>query len=181
MPSTKIGPLPNSTGFQYNRAALIAQRDADLKAQAAAALQKQNQRLKQAVQPGPARIAPVLRSPTANALFFSGTTVPIKIIPPQGMTVTSFMVKLERRDSQGKWGIVTNLPVSSGEATSPAGYTGWGAPGNGKGPAMVAGPGTYRISAQVSLPRPTGWSQPVEFVVTAPSKAIRKVPKMFGQ
>ena len=45
---------------------------------------------------------------------------------------------------------------------------------------MIAGPGTYRVSAQVKLPRPTRWSQPAEFVVTAPSKAIQKAPKMFG-
>ncbi|MDH4195706.1 MAG: hypothetical protein OEV70_16350 [Nitrospirota bacterium] len=46
---------------------------------------------------------------------------------------------------------------------------------------MIAGPGTYRISAQVTAPRQTVWSQTVEFVVTAPSKAIKKAPKMFGQ
>jgi hypothetical protein len=76
----------------------------------------------------------------------------------------------------------TNLPVSLGEATSPAVYTGWGAPGNGKGPAMVAGPGTYRISAQVALPQPTAWSQPVEFVVSAPPSKTQaqRAPKAFG-
>lgn len=56
----------------------------------------------------------------------------------------------------------------------------WGAPGNGRGAAMIAGPGTYRLSAQVSLPRPTAWSNWVEFVVTPPKKAIRKAPKAFG-
>jgi hypothetical protein len=45
----------------------------------------------------------------------------------------------------------------------------------------MALPGTYRISAQVSAPQATGWSQPVEFVVTAPNKTIQKTPKMFGQ
>jgi hypothetical protein len=174
--------LSNSTGFQYNRAALIAQRDADLKAQAAAALQKQNQRLKQAVKPAPAVVAPVIVAPPANALYMQNNAVPIRILAPPGMTAVSFMVKLERRDSQGNWSVVTNLPVSAAEATSPAGFTGWGAPGNGRDPSrMVSLPGGYRISAQVFSPRQTGWSQPVEFIVTAPNKAIQRAPKAFGQ
>lgn len=45
---------------------------------------------------------------------------------------------------------------------------------------MIAGPGTYRLSAQISSPRQTGWSSPVEFVVTAPNKAVQRVPKAFG-
>lgn len=175
--------LPNSTGFNYNRPALIAQRDAALKAeaQAAAALQKQNQQLKQAVQPGPAVVAPTIVLPGANALFMQNTVVPIKLLPPQGTATASFLVKLERRDPQGNWAIVTNLPLGIAEATSPTGYTGWGAPGNGKGAAMIAGPGTYRVSAQVSAPHQTRWSQPVEFVVTTPNKAIQKGPKLFDQ
>ncbi len=176
--------LPNSTGFQYTRASLIAQRDAELKTEAdaaAAALQNQNRRLQQAAQPGPARIAPTILLPAASALYLSNTSVPIKIAPPQGMAAASFMVKLERRDNQGNWGIVTNLPVSVAEATSQAGYIGWGAPGNGRDPSrMVSLPGTYRISAQVAYPRQTGWSPPIEFVVTTPNKASQKAPKMFG-
>jgi hypothetical protein len=189
VPFKKIGPLPNSTGFQYNRASLIAQRDAELKAEqeaiaatAEAARQKQNKRLNQAAKPAPAVVAPAIVLPTANALFMQNNVVPIKVLPPQGMTVTSFLVKLERRDSQGNWVIVTNLPISIAEATSPNGYTGWGAPGNGRNPAqMVSLPGSYRISAQVSSPRQTLWSTPVPFAVTSPSKAIQKAPKMFGQ
>jgi hypothetical protein len=175
--------LPNSTGFNYSRPTLIAQRDAALKAevQAAAGLQKQNQQLKQAVQPGPAIVAPTIVLPGANALFMQNQVVPIKLLPPQGTAATAFLVKLERRDSQGNWVIVTNLPLGVMEATSPSGYTGWGAPGNGKGPAMIAGPGTYRVSAQVSAPHQTRWSQPVEFVVITPNKAIQKGPKLFDQ
>ncbi|MGC3974847.1 MAG: hypothetical protein QM771_10750 [Nitrospira sp.] len=175
--------LPNSTGFNYSRPTLIAQRDAALKAagQAAAGLQKQNQQLKQALQPGPAVVAPTIVSPGANTLFMQNQVVPIKLLPPQGTAAASFLVKLERRDPQGNWAIVTNLPLSVAEATSPTGYTGWGAPGNGKGPAMIAGPGTYRVSAQVSAPHQTRWSQSVEFVVTTPNKAIQKGPKLFDQ
>ena len=174
--------LPNSTGFNYNRPALIAQRDAALKAEAeaAAALHKQNQQLMGAAKSGPAVVAPAIVLPAVNASFLENTTVPIKLLPPQGMQVTGFMVKLERRDSQGNWAVFNNLPVNVAEATSPTGYTGWGAPGNGKGPAMIAGRGAYRVSAQVLSPTPTRWSAPVEFTVTAMSKAIQPGPKSFS-
>jgi hypothetical protein len=35
--------------------------------------------------------------------------VPIKIIPPQGLAVTAYLVRLERRNAQGIWTQVTNL------------------------------------------------------------------------
>ncbi len=179
---------PNTTGFSYDRAALVAQRPRDLQAEQQAlaeaaelARKNQNRRLQQAAPPGPAVVTPTVLSPMAGALFLQNNAVPIKLLPPQGMQVTGFMVKLERRDGLGNWGLVTNLPVSAAEAASPTGYLGWGTPGNGRDPSrMVSLPGTYRISAQVSLPRPTGWSVPIEFVVTAPNKAIQKAPKMFG-
>jgi hypothetical protein len=194
----KVGPLPNSTGFPYNRAALIAQRDAALKAEssaAAAALQQQNQRLKQSKQPGPALIAPIILSPTMNALFISGTNVPIKLAPPKEWVDTQvgldgnpvnnnrlYMVRLERKDAAGNWLPHTTLPVGSVYAESPTGYLGWGSGGsNGKSEAFMALPGTYRISAQVSAPQSTRWSESIEFVVTSPNKAVQKAPKMFGQ
>ena len=175
--------LPNSTGFHYNRPILIGQRDADLQAEAdaAAALEHQNRRLRQAIKPGVPAVAPTIVLPAVNALFLENTTVPIKLLPPPGMQVMSFMVKLERRDGQGNWVVVTHFPISIAEATSPTDYTGWGAPGNGKGPTMMAGRGTYRISAQVGSPRQTRWSAPVQFVVTTPTKAIQKGPKLFDQ
>jgi len=181
LPDKKIAPLPNSTGFQYNRGSLIAQRDADLKAEAAVALQQQNKRLNQAVQRAP-QYAPTILLPTANALFMQYSVVPIKLIPPQGMQVTGFLVKLERRDANGNWVVVTHLPIAIAEATSPTGYTGWGAPGNGKDATKMASlPGSYRISAQVSSPHQTAWSVPISFAVTTPNKAIQKAPKAFGQ
>lgn len=174
--------LPNSTGFNYNRPALLAQRDAALKteADAAAALQKQNQQLLGAAKPGPAVVAPAIVLPAVNASFLENTTIPFKLLPPQGMQVTGFLVKLERRDGQGNWALFNNIPVNAAEATSPTGYTGWGAPGNGKGPGMIAGRGRYRISAQVLSPTPTRWSAPVEFTVTAMNKAIQPGPKVFS-
>lgn len=122
----KESSLPNSTGFAYDRAALIAQRDRDVAAEqkaladaAEAARQKQNQHLKQAVKPAPAVVAPVITAPSANALYMQNNAVPFKILPPPGMTAVSFMLKLERRDSRGNWGLVTTLPVSAAEAMSP--------------------------------------------------------------
>ena len=185
----KLGfSLPNSTGFQYDRAALITQRDAELKAEqeaiavaAESALQRQNKRLNQGKQPV-ARFAPSILLPTANALFMQNNVVPIKLLPPEGMQVTGFLVKLERHDTNGNWGLVTHIPIGFADATSPTGYTGWGAPGNGRDPSrMVSLPGSYRISAQVSSPRQTLWSTPIPFAVISPNKAIQKAPKMFGQ
>ena len=96
-------------------------------------------------------------------------------------SVTSFNVNIEYRNAQSAWITqVMNLPVSIADASAPAGYLGWGAPGNGKGAAMIAGPGTYRISPQVANPQRTLWSQPIEFSVTTPNKAIQKAPKAFG-
>ena len=174
--------LPNSTGFSYNRPPLIAQRDAALKTEtdAAAALQKHNQQILGAARQGPAVVAPVIVLPAANASFLENTTISVKLLPPAGIQVTSFMVRLERRDSQGNWAVFNNLPVNVAEATSPTGYTGWGAPGTGKGPAMIAGRGSYRVSAQVLSPKPTRWSAPVEFTVTSLNKAIQPGPKAFS-
>ena len=45
---------------------------------------------------------------------------------------------------------------------------------------MIAGRGAYRVSAQVLSPKPTRWSVPVEFTVTAFSKAIQPGPKGFS-
>ena len=185
--------LPNTTGFPYDRSSLIAQREQDLRAEAvakaqaeadakAAALARTNKKLQFGAQRGPAVVFPIIQSPSPGALFLSNNSIPIKIAPPQGIEATGYFVKVESRNAQGIWTTyVNNLPVSAAEASSPSGYLGWGAPGPGRGAAMIAGPGTYRVSAQVSAPRPTAWSQPVEFVVTAPSKAIQKAPKMFGQ
>jgi hypothetical protein len=181
---------PLLAGFPYDRNLLLAQREADLKAladkaeaEARARAEAQQRKLRQkALQPKVLMVVPTIQSPTAGALFFSMTTVPIRLLPPQGIAVTSYLVKIERKDAKGNWGLVTNLPISQAEATSPAGYVGWGTGGkDGRSLSMMASPGTHRLSAQVSAPRPTGWSLPVEFVVTSPSKAIQKTPKAFGR
>jgi hypothetical protein len=149
--------------------------------QPAVALTRTNKKLQMGATQGIRAAVPTIRSPSRGALFLSNTSVPIKIAAPQGMAAAAYFVRLERRNAQGLWTLITNLPVSAAEASSQSGYLGWGAPGSGRGAAMIAGPGTYRVSAQISSPQPTGWSQPVEFVVTAPNKAIQKAPTMFGQ
>jgi hypothetical protein len=148
--------------------------------QPAAAQARTDKRLQMGAAQGPRAVIPTIQSPSPGARFLSNTSVPIKIVAPKGMAPTGYLVRLESRNAQGLWTLMTNLPVSAAEASSPSGYLGWGAPGNGRGAAMIAGPGTYRVSAQVSSPRLSEWSQSVEFVVTAPNKAIQKAPKMFG-
>jgi hypothetical protein len=149
--------------------------------QPAAALARTNKKLQMGAAQGLRATVPTIQSPAQGAFFLSNTSVPIKIAAPKGIAPASYLVRLERKNAQGLWTLVTNLPVSAAEASSPSGYLGWGAPGSGRGAAMIAGPGTYRVSAQVSSPRATGWSQPMEFAVTTPNKAIQKAPKMFGK
>lgn len=162
-----------SATFNYDRTPLLVKRGADLRAQA--------RRLQRSTLKVPL-IVPTILLPTANALFMQNNVVPIKLLPPEGMQVTGFLVKLERLDTHGNWGLVTHVPIGFADATSPTGYTGWGAPGNGRDPSrMVSLPGSYRISAQVSSPRQTLWSTPIPFAVISPNKAIQKAPKMFGQ
>ena len=156
-----------------------AQAKADEHAKALAAEQARNSRLLKGAQKMPL-FAPTILSPMAQALFLQNNTVPIKISHPQDIAVTSYLVRIESRNLQGVWTLVTSFPVGAAEASSLAGFLGWGAPGPGRGQAMIAGPGTYRVSAQVSAPQQTAWSIPVEFVVTTPNKAIQKAPKMFG-
>lgn len=165
---------------QADLQAEIAQATADAEAQAQAAERARNSRILKGAQRVPL-FAPTIVAPLPNALFLQNNPVSIKLAVPQGIAATSYLVRIESRSPQGAWMLVTTIPVASAEASSPFGFQGWGAPGPGRGQAMIAGPGTYRVSAQVSAPRPTAWSQPVEFVVTSPQKAIQKAPRMFGQ
>ena len=182
--------LKSYSGYPYERGPLLAKRAADLQAAAAqekadaeakaqSDLEARNRRLQKGAQQIPL-VAPTIVAPLANALFLANTSVPIKIAPPQGMAASLYMVRLESRNAQGAWLPVTSLPVGAAQASSPSGYLEWGAAGNGRGAAMIAGPGTYRVSAQVTAPYQTAWSLPVQFVVTAPNKAIQKTPKTFG-
>lgn len=190
----KVGPLPNSTGFPYNRAALIAQRDADLKAQAAAeeaAVARTNKRIRQGVTKGPAVVFPTILLPTPGQSFLNQTAVPIKLAPPQGWEMSQvgldgkpvntgrlYMVRVERRAPDGAWVPHATFPVGALQAESTTGYTGFGA---GAPPSGITTPGSWRVSAQISSPITTVWGSWVEFVVISPNRAIQKAPKMFGQ
>jgi hypothetical protein len=76
-----------------------------------------------------------------------------------------YMVRLERKDSAGKWMTHATLPVGAVQAESAAGYTGFGA---GTPPGGLTVPGTWRLSAQMTAPQQTGWSDWIEFSVMAP-------------
>ncbi|GKS57213.1 hypothetical protein YTPLAS18_07400 [Nitrospira sp.] len=193
----KVGPLPNSTGFPYNRASLIAQRDAALKAaaaEAAAALARTNKRIQQGVMKGPPVVVPTILLPTPGQSFLNQTTVPIKLSPPQGWADTQvgldgkplntgrlYAVRVERRAPDGSWIPHTTLPVGAPQAESATGYTGFGA---GTPPGGITSPGSWRLSAQMSSPSQTGWSGWVEFLVmappTGPNSTVQRAPKMFG-
>ena len=167
------GPLTAS--FPYDRNALLAKRDTDLKAealqiQAALAAQKREQQLLQGAAQSQATsysaaLSPSVLGPVVGQQFYNRAPVAIKLAPPKGWNVTSYLVKLQRKDAAGKWFDHANIPVGAAEAQSPAGYTGFGA---GAPPAFLSLPGAWRLSAQVSYPKPTGWSDWREFyVVTA--------------
>ncbi len=129
---------PLTADFAYDRHPLLPQRDAELKAEAAAlaaAHHKEAQRLQQSATQKQMIVVPSIQTPATGSLFFINTSVPIKIVPPTGMAATSYLVRLEIKNAQGNWALVTNLPVSAAEASSPSGYLGWGAPGNGRGAA----------------------------------------------
>jgi hypothetical protein len=172
------------------RQALAAKREADL----AEAKRKTDKRLKAGIQqetPYRGSLSPIMIAPTAGQRFLNQSPVPIKLATPKGWTETQvnldgtpmingrmYMVRVERKDPSGNWVPHTTIPVGAVQAESPGGYAGFGA---GAPPGGITSPGSWRISAQISSPTATGWSEWVEFVVAPPNKAIQKAPKMFGQ
>jgi len=105
-------------------------------------------------------IFPSVLLPTKGQNFFSQTPVPIKLAPPNGWSVTGYLVDIE---SNGR--PLCNIPVGAADAQSPLGYREWGA---GNPPCFLAIPGTYRLRAQVISPRQSGWSDWVQFTVSQP-------------
>jgi hypothetical protein len=163
------GPLTAS--FSYDRKPLLAQRQTELQAEVAKAEKEKRvaeQKQQAATQP-PSTYreaqSPIVRSPVAGQRFFKQAAVPIKLEPPGSLTIGGYMVKIERKDPTGNWVAQTTLPVGPAQAASAAGYTGFGA---GTPPCCLTVPGAYRLSAQVSNPKPSGWSEWVEFVVIEP-------------
>lgn len=182
---------------------LVAQRNSQL-AEQAKAEKKSNrrsaQRLEGAKQPSmPYRsaLSPIIHAPTAGQRVLNQTAVPIKLGPPPqwadtnidvttgkpiktAESVTGYMVRIERKDPMGNWVAQTTIPVGAAQAESAAGYTGFGA---GAPPGGITTPGAWRMSAQVSSPGQSGWSEWVEFVVMAPAtnKALQPPTKSFGK
>ncbi len=169
------------------RNTLVAQKNSQL-AEQAKAEKKSNrrsaQRLEGATQPSmPYRtsLSPIIHAPAAGQRVLNQTTVPIKLGPPPqwadtnigidgtpiktAESVTGYMVRIERKDPTGNWVAHTTLPLGAAQAESATGYTGFGA---GVPPGGITTPGAWRMSAQVSSPRQSGWSEWVEFVVMAP-------------
>jgi hypothetical protein len=71
------------------------------------------------------------------------------------------------------------LPVGAAQAESATGYTGFGA---GAPPTFLSAPGVWRLSAQVTAPQQSGWSDWVEFVVMAPvTNQALQAPKGFSK
>jgi hypothetical protein len=146
------------------RAALLAQYKAAL-----AAEKKREQIQQVAADPKGAEassflltLSPTVLSPTAGQGVYDAQPVSIRIAPPKGVTATGYTVNLERKDTSGRWIAYSTFPVGGAQAQSPAGYTGFGA---GAPPAYLSIPGSFRIKAQVSSPKVTGFSDWVEFVV----------------
>jgi hypothetical protein len=111
-----------------------------------------------------ASLAPSVLAPTAGGVFYAQTPVPIRLAPPKGWSVSNYIVAIQTKDSKGNWYTNGNLPVGAAEAHSLAGYTGFGA---GAPPAFLSVPGMWRLAAQVSYPKQSGWSDWTQFSVTA--------------
>lgn len=190
------GPLTARYLYPAERTALNADRNSQLAAQAEEEKRRLNSRLKGGALAQQALLAPIIRSPTAGQRFLNQSTVPIKLSPPPQWpetavgvdgspvkterSVSGYMVRIERKDSSGKWVPHTTLPVGALLAESPAGYTGFGA---GAPPGGLTVPGAWRLSAQISVPVASAWSEWVEFGVIAPpsSSSVLKQPKAFGK
>ena len=182
------------------RTDLAAKRGEDLKAESEALAQaKAEKRLKKRLQqqsPYRTSLWPIIHSPVAGQRFLNQTTVPIRLGPPPqwadsnigidgnpiktAESVTGYLVKLEQKTPAGNWEARTTLPVGAAQAESAAGFTDFGA---GAPPGGITTPGAWRMSAQVSSPRQSGWSEWIEFVVMAPAtnKALQPPIKSFGK
>jgi len=128
-------------------------------------------------------VFPGIASPTSGQRFFSQAVVPIKLTPPQGWKVAGYMVAIQKKDASGNWVNYVNIPIPAAQAES-IGFTGFGAGGTAatKQPSLFTSPGSWRLAAQALSPSQSGWSQPVEFVVSAPfapssSTVYRKMVK----
>ena len=178
---------PLSASFPYDRQPLLAQREADLKAEAAWVAQEQNRQaqiLQGAKLPsgptGPytALLHPFVLQPTAGQILAPQRPVSIKLAPPKGWTVTGYMVNIQRKEANGTWVNHTSITIGAAQAHSPTGYTGFG---GGAPPAFLMLPGRWRLSAQASSPKQSGVSDWVEFaaVESADFTAKKRTSSVF--
>lgn len=157
---------PLSATFTYDRNALLAQRDAELKAEAARVAQEQNRQaqiLQGAKQPGGAYSAllhPSVLAPTGGQVLAPQRPVSIKLAPPKGWNVAGYTINIQRKDPNGNWVTHTTIPIGAAQAHSTTGYTGFG---GGAPPAFLMLPGRWRLNAQASAPNKSGVSEWVEF------------------
>lgn len=131
------------------------------------AAQRREQQLLQGAAKSPgssysASLSPTVLAPTAGMVFIERTPMPIKLAPPKGWSVIGYMVNIETKDANGKWVAHATIPVGAAQAHSAAGYTGFGA---GAPPAFLSVPGKWRLAAQVSYPKQSGWSNWTEFSI----------------
>ncbi len=206
-------PITSHLLLPNQRQTLAGKRDGDLRAESEALAKTETEKrraeqlakgAKQSPSPYLAAISPIVRSPVSGQRYFNQATIPIKLDPPpqwadsgidintgkptkSTRSVTGYMVKIERRDSTGNWMEETTLPVGAAQAESPSGYTGFG---SGAPPGGLTSPGSWRLRAQVSSPKLSGWSEWVEFVVMAPvvqpestdkSKFMKPPTRSFGK
>jgi hypothetical protein len=158
---------------QAQRDALLAKRDADLKAIAKAeAEQRRGAEIRQAT---PQQMvvgeifAPTIRAPTPGQRFYVQTPVPIRLASPQGSSVNGYLINLEMKDPKNNWTpVYTNIGVDAAQAESATGFMGFGPDSGGMVGSFPLKPGTWRVNAQVSSPRPSRWSDWVEFGVIPP-------------
>lgn len=185
-------PMTSSVLMPAERQALAAKRDADLAEEKRRAVQ----RLKGDMpvkSPYRNALSPSVLAPAAGQKFLNQSPVPIKLATPKGWvenqvtldgtpvnTGRIYMVRIERKDPGGNWVAHTTIPVGAVQAESPGGYLGFGA---GTPPGGITSPGLWRMSAQISSPLATGWSDWIEFAVMAPpsTNSLLKQPKAFGK
>ena len=131
---------PLTSRFPYDRNVLLAARERDLKAEAAAiakatAQQRRGLEVRQATPQRPviSRISfpPSILSPTAGQRFYAQTIVPIKLWPPQNWKATAYTVSIQRKEANGSWVGVVNIPIPAAQAETAQGYLGFGGGGNG--------------------------------------------------
>src|SRR5262249_31759557 len=97
---------------------------------------------------------PTVLAPTNGLVVVARTPMAIKLAPPNGWNVSSYLVTIQAKDAKGNWFTNSNIPVGAAQAQSSAGYTGFGA---GAPPAFLSLPGVWRLAAQVSSPKQSGW------------------------